>query len=699
MLDTLPHELMEVVLRNTKDGVAITDRQNRIIFINEAFTKVTGYSSQEAIGKDPKILSSGKHDAAFYKDMWNAISESGFWQGEIWDRRKNGEVYLEHLSISAATDPSGDVSNYIAVFTDISRVDKVDKRAIKHSGIDVLTELANRNQLIKFLNATLLNVKKTHHLVFIAMLDIDDFKHINDTSGHFSGNRLLIVIAERLRRLVRNTDLVARIGGDEFCLVMSNMSNVEEMNQMSARILRTIKSPIELDGKTYQLTASMGVTIFPFDTGDADTLLRHADQAMYQAKHNGKKQHHLFDVEKDQRAQTRIELFNQINEALSRDEFSLYYQPKVNMRTGKIIGAEALIRWQHPESGLVSPGEFLPQIEHHDLILEIGKWSIRSALSQLSIWLKQGIEIVVSVNIAARQLLKRDFVTTLHALLDEYPEVPPKCIELEILESAALENTNHVAQVIEECKKLGVNFALDDFGTGFASLSYLRDIPADILKVDRSFVSNLLHDKKDLTLIEGIIGLATAFQRTVIAEGVETTEQGTLLMRLGCDLAQGYGIAKPMPAAEMSDWMRDYQPDPDWSIWADVKWEMGDFPLLIAQYDHINWVRRVLMYVEGEQKTINKTTLMDHTECRFGHWYYGYGLKRYAGIKEFDDLEDIHIAVHKVGTQIVSLHKDDKHEQAVEKINELLQLKDSILEKLSKLQRHVAKNSVNTPQE
>jgi EAL domain-containing protein (putative c-di-GMP-specific phosphodiesterase class I) len=296
---------------------------------------------------------------------------------------------------------------------------------------------------------------------------------------------------------------------------------------------------------------------------------------------------------------TRRQMRDRLGEALARRELELHYQPKVNLRVGKVIAAEALLRWRHPERGLIPPAEFLPLVEHDDLIIDIGEWVIRAALAQMAEWRAAGLDLPVSVNVAARQLQHADFVDCLHGCLAEYPDLPDGSLELEILESAALDNIAHVREIINTCQRMGVGFALDDFGTGYASLTYLRDIPADVLKIDRSFVRDVLEDADDLILIDGVIGLATAFRRTVVAEGVESAEQGVLLMRLGCDIAQGYGIARPMPAADIPAWVAGYRPDPQWALWADTGWEMVDFPLLVARYDHVRWVRQLVEYVEG----------------------------------------------------------------------------------------------------
>ncbi len=689
MINLLSPEIASIVFSGIRDGIMVTNTKNEIVFINNAFSEVTGYSEADVMGCDPRLLNSSHHDEYFFLNMWKAIKETGHWKGEIWDRRKDGEIYLEFLSISAIKNCRGDVEHYVAVFTDINEKRKAEQQLDRAALYDVLTELPNRIQTIHYLQNKLNNSRKNHKLLAVVMLDLDDFKSTNDKFGHDLGDRLLVVIAQRLQRLIRSTDMVGRLGGDEFAIILSDLNNFDEVEQMTHRINCLVASPITVNGEKYHLTTSLGFTLYPFDEADAELLLRHADQAMYKAKENGKNQSHLFDVEKDQQAQTRRELLQQLSVALEENQLVLFYQPKVNMRTGKIVGVEALIRWQHPKEGFLGPGHFLPHVEYHDLIIDIGEWVIRKALTQLRYWLKKGLRISVSVNISARQILQLDFVPRLKEILSNFNDVPLEFLELEILESAALESTDHVARVIEQCRKMGIHFALDDFGTGYASLSYLRDIPADILKIDQSFIFNLLDKRKDLALVEGIIGLAAAFQRTVIAEGIENTEQGVLLMRLGCDLGQGFGIARPMPAENLLPWVKSFQPDKEWSIWADTSWEISDFPLLVAQHDHISWVKNILFYIEGKTNSFNKASLINHQECRFGHWYYSYGKQRYKHIKEFSEIEPTHISIHHLGHNIIQLCDQGELDSARKKARELLQLKDQILEKLALLQKQV----------
>jgi diguanylate cyclase (GGDEF)-like protein/PAS domain S-box-containing protein len=678
------------ILDAIHDGVMVTDADNRIIAVNRAFTEVTGYRPEEIIGRGPAVLKSGRHGTAFYRTMWRALEETGHWQGDIWDRRKDGEVYLEHLSIAAIRDDAGRVIRHVGVFSDIQKLHAAHEQLKRLAHFDTLTELPNRTLLTERLRQASEHAKRNNQLLALIFMDLDGFKHLNDNFGHAVGNSLLLMVAQRLRQVVRAGDTVARLGGDEFAVIVGGLPNMDELETVANRILTLCAVPCDIEGRQHRLTASLGITVYPFDNADPETLLRHADQAMYQAKQGGRNRYHLFDAEQDQLAFTRRQMRDRLGEALARRELELHYQPKVNLRVGKVIAAEALLRWRHPERGLIPPAEFLPLVEHDDLIIDIGEWVIRTALAQMAEWRAAGLDLPVSVNVAARQLQHADFVDCLHGCLSEYPDLPDGSLELEILESAALDNIAHVREIINTCQRMGVGFALDDFGTGYASLTYLRDIPADVLKIDRSFVRDVLEDADDLILIDGVIGLATAFRRTVVAEGVESAEQGVLLMRLGCDIAQGYGIARPMPAADIPAWVAGYRPDPQWALWADTGWEMVDFPLLVARYDHVRWVRQLVEYVEGAPLRLGEHELIDHHQCRFGHWYYGQGRARYGELEEFAALEPVHIAVHELGPEIARLCAAGQTELARAGIHHLLALKERILDGLAVLQRAVA---------
>jgi diguanylate cyclase (GGDEF)-like protein len=396
-------------------------------------------------------------------------------------------------------------------------------------------------------------------------LDLDGFKAVNDAHGHAIGDELLVVLAQRMKGVLRDGDTLARIGGDEFVAVLVDLEHLREAEPVLQRLLTAASDPVEVAGQPLRVSASVGVTIYPQDNAESDMLLRHADQAMYVAKQAGKNRYHLFDVAQDAAAKHQHEDLDRIRHGLGQNEFVLFYQPKVNMQTGAVVGAEALIRWLHPERGLLPPGVFLPVIENNAFSIDLGEWVIATALAQMALWQGQGLDLTVSVNIGARQLQQGQFSQRLEELLARFPMVAPQSLELEILETSALEDITQVFQTIIACQHQGVRFALDDFGTGYSSLSHLRHLPAEVIKVDQSFVRDMLDDPNDLAIVKGVIGLAVAFRREVIAEGVETIAHGTLLLSLGCPLAQGYGIARPMPASALPNWVSQWQPDAQWT--------------------------------------------------------------------------------------------------------------------------------------
>jgi diguanylate cyclase (GGDEF)-like protein/PAS domain S-box-containing protein len=429
---------------------------------------------------------------------------------------------------------------------------------------DALTSLPNRTLLADRLHQAMVHCHRSGQELSVAYLDLDGFKPINDIHGHALGDELLIAISQRMKQVLREGDTLARIGGDEFVALLVDLEHGAEYESVLARLLQAAAAPVRVGDTVLQVSASIGVTLYPQDASDADVLLRHADQAMYLAKQAGKNRYHLFDVERDVVVNTQREGLAHIRQALDRREFVLYYQPKVNMRTGEVTGAEALIRWQHPEHGLLLPAAFLPIIDQQPISIQLGEWVIDTALADMAAWQSAGLTMAVSVNIGALQLQQTDFPARLASLLGAYPDVEPAKLELEILETSVLEDIIHTFSVMHACRALGVHFALDDFGTGYSSLIYLRRLPADRLKIDQSFVLNMIDDPDDLAIVQGVIGLARAFQRQVIAEGVETVGHGARLLRLGCVLAQGYGIARPMPAADLAAWVTSWRPGASW---------------------------------------------------------------------------------------------------------------------------------------
>ncbi|PKI27505.1 hypothetical protein CXF83_12735 [Shewanella sp. Choline-02u-19] len=557
-------KLAASVFTYAREGIAITDTTGVIINANEAFSAITGYPRDEVIGQNPRILQSGRHLPEFYKEMWDTLQEKEHWTGEIWNKRKNGEVYPLILTISAVLDDTGIVQNYVALFNDITAIKEHQGQLERIAHYDMLTHLPNRTLLADRLTQSMSHSQRQHSLLAVAFLDLDGFKDVNDTYGHVVGDELLIVVSSRMREALRDVDTLARIGGDEFVAVMENIATVEDCEPMLERLLQAASEPVVIGGVRLEVSASIGVTIYPQDGVDADQLMRHADQAMYVAKQEGKNRYRLFDSAHNAAMITQHEKLDCIRKALNKNEFVLYYQPKVNMKTGKMIGAEALIRWQCPERGLVPPNDFLPVIENHILSIEVGEWVISTALRQIEAWQALGLDIPVSVNINALQLQSEGFATRLAELLAEFPGVAPSSLELEVLETSAIADVLQVSETMLACIELGVNFALDDFGTGYSSLSHLRRLPASLIKIDQTFVGDMLIDPDDLAIVESVVVLSKSFKREVIAEGVETIAHGIALLKLGCELAQGYGIARPMIAKDIPEWAAHWQPDDTW---------------------------------------------------------------------------------------------------------------------------------------
>jgi diguanylate cyclase (GGDEF)-like protein/PAS domain S-box-containing protein len=559
-------QLAASVFTHTHEGITITDATGNIIDVNDAFTDITGYSREEAIGQNPRMLNSGLHRPEFYAAMWNSINATGHWAGEIWNRKKNGEVYAELLTISAVFDDSGIVQHYVALFSDITATKNHQQQLERLANYDLLTDLPNRLLFSDRLNQSIIQSQRRGLSIAVAYLDLDGFKAINDFNGHEVGDKILVAVAQLIQNVLREGDTLARMGGDEFVMVLVDLKKPQDCGPLLERILSALTDdPIEVDEVAHRISASIGVALYPQDEVDADILLRHADQAMYQAKQAGKNRYHIFDIEQDAAIQTQRENLENIRVALDQREFVLYYQPKVNMRSGDVIGAEALIRWQHPQRGLLFPITFLPIIENHRLGLDVGEWVLDTALQQMTEWHNLGLDIPVSVNISASQLQSSRFMSRLADLLAAYPDLQPHSLELEVLETSALEDLEQVSEIMYACMEIGVDFALDDFGTGYSSLTYLKRLPVEVLKIDQSFIRDMLDDRNDLAIVEGVIGLARAFRRQAIAEGVETVAHGVQLLAMGCEQAQGYVIARPMPAAELHEWASDWRPNGEWA--------------------------------------------------------------------------------------------------------------------------------------
>jgi diguanylate cyclase (GGDEF)-like protein/PAS domain S-box-containing protein len=544
------------VFATSQEGIVISDPDNRIIDVNPAFTRLTGYTREQALGRDPSFLASGRHNADFYAEMWRSIEIRGAWQGEIWNRRKSGEVFAELLTVIAVKDDQGNLQHYVGAFSDISILKEHEADLDRIAHYDVLTSVPNRRLLGDRLEQAIARARRLGKNLAVCYLDLDGFKPINDQFGHEGGDRLLVEIAHRLQTISRGDDTVARLGGDEFVLLWNDIGHESECFQALDRILAEVSSPMILNGVPVSVSASIGVTMFPDDDVDADSLLRHADHAMYSAKQLGKNRYQLFDSRLERQISSRVEFLAKVANGLDSDQFELHYQPKVDCVAGRLIGVEALIRWHDPILGLVGPKEFLPLIENDNLTFRMGRWVMAQAVRQARRWHDAGLDVPISINLFPRHLKFPTFIDDLrNAIASEWPGLPANRLLLEIVETSDLEELDPIEAVINECLAMGIGFSLDDFGTGYSSLVYLRRLSVEELKIDQSFVRDMMTDPDDQAIVAGVIALGTAFNLRVVAEGVESPEQARHLVGMGCTTVQGYGFGSPMPARDIPEWL------------------------------------------------------------------------------------------------------------------------------------------------
>lgn len=534
------------------EGVVVTDASNHILFVNPAFSEITGYSPAEAIGKNPNMLHSGLMDQIFYDKMWQSIKKTGRWQGEISDRRKNGESYVEWLSISALKDKQGEHSHYIAVISDISERKAAEERMVYIAQHDFLTGLPNRMVLHDRLTQAIAHAEREQRKVAIMFLDLDRFKVINDTLGHLVGDKLLKIVADRISSVARMTDTVSRLGGDEFAILLTYVDHADDLAVIALKILKCVAGPCVIDGNEIEVTTSVGISVFPEDGNDSESLLAHADAAMYQAKLNGRNNYQFFTHDMNRRSLERMSMKNKLSHALERDELYLLYQPQVDLQSGHIVGAEALVRWDHPMYQNVLPSQFIPIAEENGLIPQIGEWVLREACRQNQVWRMQGLkEITMAVNLSTIQFRQKNLGETIKLILRE-SGLPPSGLELEITEGSVMHDAEAAILLLEDMKSMGLKLSVDDFGTGYSSLSYLKRFPIDKFKIDQSFVHDLATNRDSAVIVSAIITLAHGLHLKVIAEGVETAEQVAFLKKQGCDEVQGYYFGKPMSADQFT---------------------------------------------------------------------------------------------------------------------------------------------------
>ncbi|HEB94065.1 MAG TPA: EAL domain-containing protein [Gammaproteobacteria bacterium] len=547
------NEQLTRIFESTLEGIMITDANGVIQSVNPAFSLITGYSAAEAIGNTPRLMRSGRHDAEFYQQMWQSLDDSGQWQGEIWNRRKNGEIYPQWMVLTAITIAGGRPGQYVALFNDISEQKRNEERIRHQAYHDALTGLPNRLLFNDRLEQALAQARRANEKLAVMFIDLDRFKNINDSLGHAVGDQLLRGMSQRLAQCTRDEDSVARMGGDEFTVLLPRIQQLDDIEQVARKILHSLSQPLAVEGHELAVTASIGISLFPSDGDRPDILMKNADSAMYWAKEQGKNKHQFYNADMSAGAVEHLALEAQLRRALEREEFLLHFQPQIALHDERLIGFEVLVRWQHPELGLVPPGKFIALLEETGLISPVGEWILHAACRQNQTWREQGLTPVrVAVNFSAHQFRNADPAVLVEQALRN-TALPAGGLEVEITEGVLMDDIERSINTLRRLRERGVTIAIDDFGTGYSSLSYLKQFPADSLKIDQSFVRDITCNPQDREIVTSIITMAHALGLTVIAEGVETRGQLKLLRKLHCDQIQGYLIDRPLPVTQATE--------------------------------------------------------------------------------------------------------------------------------------------------
>ncbi len=671
--ESLVHKLVE--------GVSIWNSDGNLLYANPSAKKHFGIddSSQELINCMDVIVRMCDYKLTPISNKTFPVSK--MLRGEPCDNDTLIGVSFEnrqswfHLNTYCASEKSVEGS-VVCLTHEVSELVLRSQDLSQSAYYDSLTGLPNRLMLNDKIKTAVAHSKRSGHILAVCLMDLDGFKPINDTLGHEAGDEVLKVTADRLLENVRGEDTALRLGGDEFVLLINDLNTDDECVLALNRVLASIANPIPYGESVCSVTASIGVTLFPNDPSGVDKLLRHADQAMYKAKEKGKNSFELFDPTLASRNRANQNTLAIMAKALKNNQFQLYYQPQIDCQTGDVVGVEALIRWNHPILGVRSPGEFLPLIEKDDMIIDLGNWVISEAVAQIQKWEEDGINLSIGINISARQLLHKEFKSSLEKLYKGPLHKKVNPVELEILETAALEDMKSVARLINDSRKLNFSFALDDFGTGYSSLAHLKHLSVDTLKIDQSYVRDMLDDPGDLAIVQGIFGLSKAFNTKVVAEGVENIDQIMMLIGMGCKVIQGYAIAKPMPSDKFVKWFKNYNSNPVWQTALDRYPSRGQFELLVIEVAHRNWFEQIQMALRNGEKI---PSLEDYDNCKLTAWYHGEGSRQYSHMARLHEMDANHRKVHQEHQRLCEQIDKNDEISAMLTIRELNELNNSLI--------------------
>ena len=551
-------EQSAIFFENSNEGIIITDSKGKIVSTNKSFSRITGYRKDEVIGRTPSILNSGIQDKVFYENMWDSLKINSTWQGEIWNKRKNGEIYPEWLSIAKAINPKYNEEFYIAIFTDISSLKEADRKLYFYANHDVLTKLANRVQFESHLKSSLESCKRRNTKIALFFIDLDKFKDVNDNEGHSVGDEMLKTVAKRLEQSIRKEDFIARLGGDEFVLIIKDVKDNDDTLNLADKINENIREPIVIGDKVFFMSLSIGISVFPDHGKDSEDLIKHSDAAMYEVKENGRNGYKLYNQNMSDKISLKVTIQNELKLAIAKDEFEMYYQAVVDIKTKKFVGTEALVRWNHQVRGVLTPIHFINYIEEGGMSVDFGELVFKKVLQDIQIINSKlkNQDLKVSINISPEHFFKYTFVKDIEVFCKDF-SIDTKQIELEILETSIMKNSEISKNKLDELHAKGFEIALDDFGTGYSSLSYLKNFKVNKLKIDQSFIRDFLEDNNDKAIVQAVINLAKIFNLKVQAEGVETLEHEKLLHKLDCHLAQGYFYNKPVPLNNFLELIKD----------------------------------------------------------------------------------------------------------------------------------------------